>query len=169
MAVHALPLTKLAGLLIKTLSKPLSKRIKHEFSRWEITQRLLIGIGRVNHQITSRMTIWSAGYKVRSITPLEEEKALKEGAEFIGESVIFLVSGFVVIFEYNRSQTKTKEKDEIRRAQAKAERQALKAQLKAIDARLQEVEKLIQQNAERNSDISKTKSWWSGWWGSSPR
>eukprot|EP00566_Odontella_aurita_P017452 CAMPEP_0113588578 /NCGR_PEP_ID=MMETSP0015_2-20120614/35595_1 /TAXON_ID=2838 /ORGANISM="Odontella" /LENGTH=273 /DNA_ID=CAMNT_0000494471 /DNA_START=66 /DNA_END=888 /DNA_ORIENTATION=- /assembly_acc=CAM_ASM_000160 len=71
----ALPVTKLAGLLVKTLAKPLAKRIKHDFSRFPVTQTLLIRVGQTTHALTSRLTIWSAGYKVRSITPLEQEKA----------------------------------------------------------------------------------------------
>ncbi len=33
------------------------------------------------------MTIWSAGYKVRSIQPLDKDAALSQGAEFVGEGV----------------------------------------------------------------------------------
>jgi hypothetical protein len=84
---HALPLTKLAGLLMKTFAKPLSKQVKHQLSQYEFGQSILIGIGQFSHQVTSRMTIWSSGYRVRSINPLEEKEAMKAGADFIGETV----------------------------------------------------------------------------------
>ena len=61
-----------------------------------------IGIGQTSHLVTSQLTIWSAGYKVRSITPLEEEQALRTGAEFIRESFILLVSGGWLVWEYSR-------------------------------------------------------------------
>eukprot|EP00957_Ditylum_brightwellii_P181643 13836768-Ditylum_brightwellii.AAC.1 len=57
------------------------------------------------------MTIWSAGYKVRSITPLEPEKALTKGADLLGESIVFLISGVTVVYEYNRSKEKEKAKE----------------------------------------------------------
>mmetsp|Transcript_14435 Transcript_14435/g.18851 ORF Transcript_14435/g.18851 Transcript_14435/m.18851 type:complete len:181 (+) Transcript_14435:124-666(+) len=177
----ALPLTKLAGLLIKTLSKPLSKRIKHDFSRFQLTQRLLVGIGQTSHQITSRMTIWSAGYKVREIKPLETEKALGTGAEFVGESVIFLVSGGWIMYEYNQSIEKAEAKDEIKRKQAKAERQALHAQLTKLEERILLLEGSLSQAATRGSSETNTfknisalakiqkkqpeKSWWNRIWG----
>ena len=155
---------------MKTLAKPLSKRIKHDFSRFDLTQRLLVGIGQVNHQITSRMTIWSAGYKVRSITPLEEERALKEGAEFLGETVVFVVSGGAIVYEYNRSQAKSEEKEEMVRAQAKAEREALQAQLHAIGSRLQaledEIKKTNQTSTNMRAETGQTRSWWRVLWGS---
>mmetsp|Transcript_12826 Transcript_12826/g.28296 ORF Transcript_12826/g.28296 Transcript_12826/m.28296 type:complete len:90 (-) Transcript_12826:1064-1333(-) len=61
----ALPLTKLAGLFLKTLAKPMAKRIKHEAARTPSTQKLLISIGQMTHNLTSRMTVWSMGYKVK--------------------------------------------------------------------------------------------------------
>lgn len=153
---HALPITKLAGLLVKTLSKPLSKRIKHEFSRYQITQRILIGIGQTTHTITSRMTIWSAGYQVRSITPLEPEKAMKDGAEFIGESIVFLVSGTVVVWEYNRSNEKARLKEEKVREDARQQREALRAKLNTLDKRLQALEEVVKSNSKFPLHFGKT-------------
>ena len=141
-------LTKLAGLLVKTLAKPLSKRIKHDFSRFDVTKRLLIGIGQTSHLVTSRMQIWSAGYRVRSIKPLEPEKELKNGAELVGETFIFMVSGGIVIWEYNRSQESNKQKQAKAVAKQKAENAALQAKLHALDVRLKAVEKVVQQNSE---------------------
>ena len=56
-----------------------------------MTKNILIGIGQITHRATTRMTIWSAGYKVRNIQPLEMEKALSQGADFVGEGQCQLV------------------------------------------------------------------------------
>ena len=141
-------LTKLAGLLVKSLAKPVSKRIKHEFSRYETTQNLLVFIGQTNHQITSRMTIWSAGYKVRSITPLDDEKAMKAGSEFVGESFIFIVTASIVVFEYSRSKDKEQEKTQAVAAQAARERAELQAKLHALNVRLKALERTVEQNSQ---------------------
>mmetsp|Transcript_17231 Transcript_17231/g.24891 ORF Transcript_17231/g.24891 Transcript_17231/m.24891 type:complete len:204 (+) Transcript_17231:12-623(+) len=145
---QALPLTKLAGLLIKTFAKPLSRRVKHDFSRYKLGQRILIGIGQSSHQVSSRLTIWSSGYRVRSIPPLEESEAMRTGAEFVGESVVLLVSSGIVIWEYNRSQRSARDKSEAKRAQAQAERDALTAKLLALDTRLQALEKVVAKNSD---------------------
>jgi hypothetical protein len=141
-------LTKLASLLVKTLAKPLSKRIKHDFSRYDISKRFLIGIGQTSHTITSRMQIWSAGYRVRSITPLEPEAALKSGAEFVGESFIFIVSGGLVVWEYNRSNESARNKEAQKVAKQKAENAALQAKLHTLDLRLKAVENVVKQNSD---------------------
>jgi Optic atrophy 3 protein (OPA3) len=44
--------TKIASLFVKTLAKPISNRIRHEFSQYEVTQRLLVRIGQLNHSLT---------------------------------------------------------------------------------------------------------------------
>jgi hypothetical protein len=137
----------LAGLVIKSLAKPLSKRIKHDFSRYQVTQNLLVGIGQASHSITSRMTIWSAGYRVRSITPLEREKAISLGAEITGEVFLLGVSGFWLVWEYDRGKEKERTKEEERRANSKQERDALQAKLNALNVRLKALEVVVKTNS----------------------
>jgi optic atrophy 3 protein len=138
--------TKIAGLLVKTLAKPVSKRIKTEFSKYEVTQRLLVRIGQLYHGFTSRMEIWSAGYKIRTINPIAEEKALKDGAEVVGESFVLGVSVTLVVLEYNRSAKKEAEKIERQQAEAAAERKELQRKLRALDLRLHALERTVEKN-----------------------
>lgn len=133
---------------MKTLAKPVSKRIKVEFSRYEVTQRLLVRVGQLNHNITSRMSMWSAGYTVREIKPLSVEKAVKEGSEFVGEFFVLGVSIGTLLFEYNRSLNKEAEKAEKKRAEAAAERKDLQRKLHALDLRLQALEEVVQANSQ---------------------
>lgn len=63
----------------------MSKRVKSSFKQYAFTKNILIGVGQMTHVANSRMTIWSAGYKVRNIQALEKEAALSQGADFIGE------------------------------------------------------------------------------------
>ena len=145
----------------------MSKRIKHDFSRYAATQRLLISIGQTSHQVSSRMTIWSAGYKVREIKPLEDENAMKTGAEFIGEAFILLVSGTTVVLEYNRSKAKDLEKEEKRRKESKAERDALQAALHELDMRVKELERQLEEEKKQDSAPllldQQTKKKWGLW------
>jgi hypothetical protein len=133
----ALPLTKLASLLVKTLAKPLSKRIKHQFSKNKTTKSLLEGIGQTSHSITSRMQIWAAGYRVKKISVLEPETALKNGAEFVGESFIFSVSGYLLVWEYRRTAESARVKSD-----------KLQAKLVTLDLRLKAVEDVVKVNSQ---------------------
>jgi hypothetical protein len=108
---------------------------------------MLIGIGQTSHSITSRLTIWSAGYKVRSITPLEKDKALSTGAEFIGESFILMVSGGWIVWEYNRGKDKDRAKEEALQAKTKKDRDALQAKLNTLDIRVKALELVVKTNS----------------------
>ncbi len=138
-------IAKLAGLLVKTLSKPLSKRIKHELTKSTTGTNLLEAVGQASHSLTSRMTIWSAGYKVRNIQALPSDKAVQTGSELVGESFVLVVSAGIIIYEYNRSKQKELEKAEQASAKATRERCELQQQLTAIHARMEAIEQTIQQ------------------------
>ena len=131
---------------MKTLAKPLSKQVKHHFTNYQLGQQILEGIGQGTHNLTSRMTIWSSGYRVRSITPLERQEAIKQGADFIGESFVVVVSAGLLIWEYNRSNDAAKAKDEAKQAIAKAERDALQQKLITLDVRLKALEEVVKAN-----------------------
>lgn len=101
---------------------------------------------------------------MREIKPLEEESAMKTGAEFIGEFFILVVSGTTVVLEYNRSKAKDKEKEEKRRKDAKAEREALQAALHKLDVRVKELEKaLMEEKKEASTSDHKTTKRWGLW------
>ena len=125
----------------------MSKQIQHQMSKSERGKQVLVNIGQSYHNITSRMTIWGAGYKVRSITPLDPKTAVKEGAELVGETFVFTVSIGWLLYEYNNSATKSREADEAKRAAATAEREALRTQLHAIDVRLEALETALEKSS----------------------
>ena len=122
--------------------------IVQNFSRYETTKKILVGIGQTNHNLTSRMTIWASGYRVKNIKPLEKDKALKDGAEFVGEGFIFMVSVTILLWEYNRSQESNKRKQDAKRQVIKAEQERLKAKLHALDIRLKAVEDAIKEQTD---------------------
>ena len=136
-------LAKIGSLLIKTLSKPVAKRIKTDFTRYDLTRRFLIGMGQQTHRLTTRMTIWSEGFKVRSIPPLEEKEAIQKGADLLGEAIVFGVSVGVVVWEYNRSNEKAKAKEEKRLLEIEAENDDMDEKLHALDVRIEALEKAV--------------------------
>ncbi|VEU36727.1 unnamed protein product [Pseudo-nitzschia multistriata] len=91
------------------------------------------------------MTIWASGYRVRSIKPIEAEKALKDGAEIAGESFVVAVTAATVIFEYNRSSKSAARKAEEKRERIREDQKKLNAKLNALDIRLKAIEDLVRQ------------------------
>lgn len=146
MAPAAVPLAKLLSLLVKTLAKPMAKQVKHQFVKQPITRSALIWVGQSTHAVTTRMTIWSSGYKVRSISKLEEDAALSTGADILSESFIFSVSVGILVYEYNRSSGKEKKKEEARLQKIRDEATRLQAKLDSLNTRLVSLEEYAKSN-----------------------
>ena len=144
----ALPITKLASLLIKTLAKPASRSIKTQFSRYELSKHMLISIGQATNSITSRLTIMSAGYRVRNVKPLKDEDALTKGADFIGEFFLFLVGGGLVVYEYDKSNSKDILKEKERKDALDKTRKDLQNEIDELNHRISLLE-------EEGNDIRK--------------
>lgn len=89
------------------------------------------------------MTIWSEGFKVRSIPPLEEKEAIQKGSDLLGEAIVFGVSAGVVVWEYNRSNEKAKAKEEKRLLEIEAENDDMDEKLHALDVRIEALEKAV--------------------------
>jgi len=139
-------IAKLASLLIKTLAKPMSKKIKVECSNYIITQNALVNIGQTTNAVTARMKIWSEGYAVRSIKPLEREAAVTQGAEFVGEAFIFLVAGGIVLWEYNKKA----EEDTAKKNKATEERRCLDERICALEKSLETIIERSAKDSLRN-------------------
>ena len=92
--------------------------------------------------------MWASGYRVKSIKPIEREKAMKAGAEFVGEGFVLAVSAAVVVFEYNRSGKKAALKNEQKRERIKATQEKLQAKLNTLDIRIKAVEDLLKQQQQ---------------------
>jgi len=144
----ALPIAKLASLLVKTLAKPTSKWVKHEFSRHRATRSLLVSLGQMTHTLSSRMKIWSEGYKVRSIAPIDKNDALGKGADLVGESFIFIVAGGLVVWEYEKGKEKERVKEKKKFAKVKAASDELQRKLVALDSRLMALEEVVVSNSK---------------------
>lgn len=121
----------------------MAKRIKTDFTRYDLTRRFLVGMGQSTHRLTTRMTIWSEGFKVRSIPPLEEKEAIQKGSDLLGEAIVFGVSAGVVVWEYNRSNEKAKAKEEKRLLEIEAENDDMDEKLHALDVRIEALEKAV--------------------------
>ncbi len=111
-----------------------------------LTRSSLVWVGQTTHAVTTRMTIWSAGYKIRSISKLDEEEALSRGADILSESFIFAVSGGILVYEYNRSSEKEKKKEEARLQKIRDEASRLQGKLDSLDKRLVALEEYAKAN-----------------------
>ena len=133
----------------------MAKQIKQKATRYDTSRSALITVGQTTHAITTRMTIWSSGYKVRSISQLEDEKALSRGADLLSEFIVFGVAAAVTTYEYLRSSESNRKKEESRLQKIRDDATILQAKLNSLDKRLVALEEYAKAN---RSSISLLRS-----------
>ncbi|KAF1321157.1 putative coiled-coil protein, partial [Globisporangium splendens] len=122
--IFGLPVIKFGGLVVRTLTKPLAKVVK---SRSKVHPRLNAvchSLGQQQHRLTIKFHMGFRGIEKYSIKDLPADKAVENGADLIGELMIFSVAVAVASFEYTRSSAKSKETERKQEAlKLKAERE----------------------------------------------
>ena len=109
----SLPLAKLLSLTVKTISKPIAKRIKSRAVDHDGFKRMCINVAEFNNKTTHHFNRIVRKYNVpyRSIN---EEYAVNKGAEMLGELVVYSIAGGLIIEEYTRTKiSKAKNEQEV--------------------------------------------------------
>ncbi|KDN47957.1 optic atrophy 3-like protein, partial [Tilletiaria anomala UBC 951] len=115
--------TKIASLVIKTLSKPIAASIKQQAHQHERFRQVCIALAQYIHrtEMTMRLNFaprWrifssSAFAPSRAIRPLNDAKALEKGAQAFSEFFLFAVAALLIIAEnYRGSRKRRKQRDE---------------------------------------------------------
>jgi myosin-1 len=130
-----MPLVKLGYLLIRTIAKPVAAAIKRQardhptfkracisvaqsYHRTEVRlkrgladKKRLIPLRRRSLQSESETAASTAAINIEpEIKPLDEQKAVDVGSEFIGEGLVFLVAGTLLVLDQLSSRQKESER-----------------------------------------------------------
>ncbi|KAK1412299.1 hypothetical protein QVD17_33436 [Tagetes erecta] len=141
-----LPLLKLGTLALKTLSKPIAKKLKQQAAIHPKFRTSIIAFAQANHRLTTNIQRRIYGHATDvEIRPLDEEKAVQAAGDLISEVFVFSVAGLALIFEVQRSARSEAKKEEARRQEMEVMRQrdeALAEELECLKQKIQELEQL---------------------------
>lgn len=98
---------KFTSLLIRTVAKPISNSIKAQAKEHESFRRKCIWFAQMMHHADLKMRMNLVGEKKIKIRPLNDNKAIEKGANFLSEMFVFSVAGSLILFESVRSRKKT--------------------------------------------------------------
>lgn len=106
----SIPLVKLGYLIVRTLSKPISKIVQKQAVDHPSFRKACIHFSESYHRMEVKLRSRLHDKKntqdsplVEEIKPLSDEKAIQFGASFIGEFVIFSIAGIVLLLDSFRS------------------------------------------------------------------
>ncbi|EQC40505.1 hypothetical protein SDRG_02396 [Saprolegnia diclina VS20] len=110
----AIPLFKVGGLLLRTLTKPVAKQLKQSAKTKPWLNSVCRSVGQHQHAIGVRIQMSMQGqihWKTIQIKELPADQAVDKGSEFLGETLIFSVAVIVAWYEYDRSSRSAKAKE----------------------------------------------------------
>ncbi|BFG29122.1 hypothetical protein CerSpe_153960 [Prunus speciosa] len=146
-----LPLLKLGTLALRTISRPIARRLKVEAGLHPRFRNYIISFAQANYRFGTNVQRRLYGRATDVvIRPMDEEKAVGAAAELLGELVIFTVAGLAIIFEVQRSARSEARKEEQRKQEIEAMKQKgtdLEKEVQCLKAKLQEMEQLVQRRS----------------------
>lgn len=111
-----MPLIKLGYLLIRTVAKPVANVLKQQTKSHPGFRSICVRLAQTYHRTEIKMSrrLGGASKAVTeaAVRPLDEQKAIEVGANFLGETLVFIVAGTVLILD----QTVSAQKEQVRRA-----------------------------------------------------
>ncbi|KAK6455243.1 optic atrophy 3 protein-domain-containing protein [Scheffersomyces xylosifermentans] len=103
---------KLTSLLVRTVAKPIATALKSQAKEHESFRRACITIAQTVHSTDLKLRMSLLGEKKIKIRPLNDTKAVDNGATFLSELFIFSVAGSLIFYESYKSRKKaTDERD----------------------------------------------------------
>ena len=111
-----MPLIKLGYLLIRTVAKPVANLLKQQTKNHTGFRTICVRLAQTYHRseikMSRRLGGASKAVTEAAVRPLDEQKAIEVGANFLGETLVFIVAGTVLILD----QTVSAQKEQLRRA-----------------------------------------------------
>lgn len=98
---------KFTFLLVRTVAKPIATALKTQAKQHDIFKQSCIRIAQTLHSTDLKLRMSLLGEKRIKIRPLNDNKAIENGANFISEAFIFGVAGSLILYESYRSRKKS--------------------------------------------------------------
>lgn len=136
-----LPVLKFAEVALKQIAKPVSKQLLEGALAYPEVTRFCIKIGQMLHYVNIRVTRSAEGQtSSRKIFELPEDKAKDAGALFLGEVLVFSLTGVIIGWQWYMSSKSAQAEAESEERYAQMKAAEKHAELLARDLRLEDLE-----------------------------
>ncbi|KIR28103.1 hypothetical protein I309_03100 [Cryptococcus deuterogattii LA55] len=133
---------KIFSLAVKTLAKPIANTIKAQathadlvvlYYRHETFRNVCIGLAQRMHRTEARMRMGLLNQEAGNIKPLNDTRAIQNGATTLAETFLFFVGAGLIVGESVRSSRK----DTRRRDQVQDRLETLEEEVKRLNEQLE--------------------------------
>ncbi|KAH9059244.1 OPA3-domain-containing protein [Lactarius vividus] len=144
---------KIGTLLIRTLAKPISSRIKTQAREHERFRNLCVSLAQTlyRYEVRLRTGLLGEAPTARHLRPLSETRAIENGANFLAEGFLFAVAAALVVGEsWRSSRSETR-----RRADVGEALEALQVRVGELGERLERWEDASAEERERSRELAR--------------
>ncbi|KAF8608646.1 OPA3-domain-containing protein [Ceratobasidium sp. AG-I] len=146
---------KLATLVIRTLAKPISAKLKQQAEQHETFRNICVSWAQWAHRSEVQLRTNIMGETAKSIKPLSETRAIQNGANSLAEAFLFTVGASLILAEAwrsNRSQARRRDDVDDQLDDLKTEVRELKTQMAAMGTGW---EQRLEEEHSRNNELSR--------------
>ncbi|OWZ11385.1 putative mitochondrial protein [Phytophthora megakarya] len=159
-----LPMIKLGGLVARTLTKPLARVVKTRSKVHPLLNVVCGSLGQQQHRMSMKLHMGFRGISNYTIKPLPADQAVEQGADLIGELLIFSVALGVASLEYSRSaasarvkEAKQKELQLQEEREMEARFEYLESQVVWLEDRLAELTHIVESEMGARMELLEAK------------
>ncbi|KAL4102804.1 hypothetical protein PRIC1_006546 [Phytophthora ramorum] len=142
-----LPMIKLGGLVARTLTKPLARVVKSRSKVHPLLNSVCGSLGQTQHRLSMQLHMGFRGISNYTIKPLPADQAVEQGADLVGELLIFSVALGVASLEYSRSAASARAKEATQKAQQQREERETEARFEYLESQVAWLEDRLEQLA----------------------
>ncbi|KAI0255169.1 OPA3-domain-containing protein [Lactifluus subvellereus] len=142
---------KIGTLLIRTLAKPISARIKNQAREHERFRNLCMSLAQTMYRYEVRLRTGLLGEPAKHIRPLSETRAIENGANFLAEGFLFSVAAALIIGEtWRSSRSQSKQRSDVNDSI-----EDLQTRVRELSTRLQRWEEVSVEEQKRTQELSR--------------
>ncbi|KAF8331931.1 optic atrophy 3 protein-domain-containing protein [Cantharellus anzutake] len=149
---------KLATLAIRTIAKPIANSLKSQAEQHPTFRRLCIGLAQWSHRSEVRLRTGLLGESAKNIRPLNDVRAIQNGANTLAEGFLFAVTAGLILGESYRSSRKEETRRDAVNDKIEYLQQRLEVTSTRLDSVLEEVRTCLDEEKQQNEDISRILS-----------
>jgi len=142
---------KIGTLLIRTLAKPISTRIKYQAREHERFRKVCVSLAQTMYRYEVRLRTGLLSEPAKHIRPLSEARAIENGANFLAEGFLFSVAAGLIISEtWRSSRSQSKQRSDVNDSI-----EELQIRVRELNERLRTWEAAASEERQRHQELTR--------------
>jgi len=142
---------KIGTLLIRTLAKPISSRIKAQAREHERFRKVCVALAQTMYRYEVRLRTGLLSEPAKHVRPLSETRAIENGSNFLAEGFLFSVATALILGEtWRSSRSQSKQRSDVNDSI-----EELRIRVRELSEHLRIWEETMTEERRRNQELAR--------------